>query len=77
MSEKCGINYKWIKVCQTLRVITRALSLFENGVILRYIHFRLIFKMPASLFVEVSEEEINIMRENAYATEFGVTLFKG
>ena len=39
----------------------RALSLVENGVIFRYIHLRLIFKMAASRFVDVSEEEINIM----------------
>jgi len=38
--------------------------------------------MAASRFVDVSEEEINIMRENAiprntkHATKFGVTLFK-
>jgi hypothetical protein len=42
-----------------------------------------IFKMAASRFVDVSEEEINIMKENAiprntkHATTFGVTLFKG
>ena len=43
----------------------------------------LIFKMAASRFVDVSEEEINMMKENAIpkstkdATKFGVTLFKG
>jgi len=43
----------------------------------------LIFKMAASRFVDVSEEEINIKKENAiprntkHATKFGVTLFKG
>ena len=39
----------------------RSLSLVENGVI-RYIHLRLIFKLAASRFVDVSEEEINIMK---------------
>jgi hypothetical protein len=43
----------------------------------------LIFKLAASRFVDVSEEEINIMKENAiprntkHGTKFGVTLFKG
>ena len=42
-----------------------------------------IFKIAASRFVEVSEEEINLMKENAiprntiHATKFGLTLFKG
>ena len=60
----------------------RALSLVENGVILRYIHLRLIFKMAASCFVDGSEKEINIIQENAiprntkHATKFGVTLSK-
>ena len=42
-----------------------------------------IFKMAASRFVDVSEEEINLMKENAiprntkHATRFGMTLFKG
>ena len=42
-----------------------------------------IFKMAVSRFVDVSEEEINIMKENAlprnnkHATNFAVTLFKG
>ena len=43
------------------------LSLNENGVIFRYIHLRLIFKMAASRFDDVSEEEINIMKENCYS----------
>ena len=34
-----------------------------------------IFKIAASRFVNVSEEEINLMKENA--TKFGMTLFKG
>ena len=70
-----------------------ALSLAENGVIFRYNHLRRgdysciaeeqIFKMAASGFVDVSEEEINLMKENAiprnskHATRFGMTLFKG
>ena len=43
----------------------------------------LISKMAASRFVDVSDEEINILKENAIpkntkdATKFGVTLFKG
>ena len=42
-----------------------------------------IVKMAASRFVDVSEEEINLMKENAiprntkHATKFGMTLFKG
>lgn len=70
-SEKCGIKNEWIILYQTLNIIThvivgiRALPLVENGVNFRYIHFRLIFKMAASRFVNVSEKEINIMKENA------------
>ena len=67
-----------------------ALSLAENGVIFRYNHLAeviiaggQIFKMAASRFVDMSEEEINVMIENAiprntkHATKFGMTLFKG
>ena len=42
-----------------------------------------IFKTAASRFVNVSEEEINLMKENAiprntkHDTKFGMTLFKG
>ena len=72
-----------------------ALSLVENGVIFRYNHLPQlprgdpiiaggqIFKIAASRFVNVSEEEINLMKENAiprntkHATKFGMTLFKG
>ena len=42
-----------------------------------------IFKIAASRFVNVSEEEINFMKENAiprntkHVTKFGMTLFKG
>ena len=42
-----------------------------------------IFKMAASRFVDVSDEEINLMKENAipkntkHATKFGITLFEG
>ena len=42
-----------------------------------------IFKIAASRFVNVSEEEINLMKENAFprntkhATKFRMTLFKG
>ena len=42
-----------------------------------------IFKIAASRFVNVSEEEINLLKENAsprntkHATKFGMTLFKG
>ena len=41
------------------------------------------FKMAPLRFVDVSEEEINLMKENAiprntkHATKFGMTLFKG
>ena len=67
-----------------------ALSLAENGVIFRYNHLRrgdysgrTIFKTAASRFVNVSGEEINLMKENAlprntkHATKFGMALFKG
>ena len=42
-----------------------------------------IFKIAASRFVNVSEEEVNLMKENAipknttHATKFRMTLFKG
>ena len=42
-----------------------------------------IFKMAASRCVNMSEEEINVVKENAiprntnHATKFGMTLFKG
>ena len=42
-----------------------------------------IFKIAALRFVNVSEEEINLMKENAiprntkHATKFAMTLFKG
>ena len=42
-----------------------------------------IFKIATSRFVNVSEEEINLMKENAiprntnHATKFRITLFKG
>ena len=55
-----------------------ALSLAENGVIFRYIIAGgQIFKIAASRFVNVSEEEINLMKENViprntkHATKFG------
>ena len=44
---------------------------------------REIFKVAASRFVDVSEEKINLMKENAiprktkHATKFGMTLIKG
>ena len=45
---------------------TLALSLVENGVIFRYKHLSwLIFKMAASRFIDVPEEELNVMKENA------------
>ena len=71
-----------------------ALSLAENGAIFRYNHLPTgdyrgnieggqIFKMAASGFVDMSEKEINLMKENAiprntkHATKFGMTLFNG
>ena len=42
-----------------------------------------IFQMAASRFVDVSDEEINLMKENVilkntkHATKFGITLFNG
>ena len=71
------MNQLLSRITQVITEI-RALSLVENGVIFRYIHVRLIFKMAASRLVDVSEEEINIMKENAilrntkHATKFGV-----
>ena len=44
---------------------------------------RQIFKMAALRFVDMSDKEINLMKENAilkntkHATKFGITLFKG
>ena len=69
------------------------LSFAENGVIFRYNHLRrgnyggrTIFKngrlAPRLVFFDVSEKEINFMKENAlpghtkHATKFGTTLFK-
>ena len=62
----------------------------QNGVIFRYNHLRRgviiiaggqIFKIAASGFVNVSGEEINLMKEIAiskkHVTKFGMTLFKG
>ena len=64
-----------------------ALSLAENSVIFRYNQVIIaggqIFKITASRFVNVSEEYINLMKENAiprntkHATKFGMTHFKG
>ena len=68
-----------------------ALSLTENGVMFRYNHLRRgdhsgrtnFQNIAASRFVNVSEEEINLMKENAiprntkHATKFGMTFFKG
>ena len=62
-----------------------ALSLVENDVIFRYNHLQRggqIFKIAASRFVDVSEEETNLMKENAvtrntkHATKFEMTRFK-
>lgn len=58
-----------------------ALSLVENGVIFRYNHLQLIFKMAVSRFVDVPEEQLKVMKENAVprnttdATKFEVTPF--
>ena len=57
----------------------------ENGVIFccSVIAGGEIFKIAASRFVDVSEEEINLAKENAiprntkYAAKFGMTLFNG
>ena len=38
--------------------------LLQNGVVFRNNHFRLIFKMAALRFVDVSEEEIITVNEN-------------
>ena len=64
-----------------------ALSLAENGVIFRYNHLAeaggQIFKITASRFVNMSEEEINYERKchseeyKKHATKFGMTHFKG
>ena len=43
-----------------------------------YLAEGLIFKMAASHFVDISEEEINLMKENTIiTTKFGITFFKG
>ena len=60
----------------------RALPLAENGVIFRY-NKGPIFLTAALRFVDVPEEEVNLMKESAiprntkHATKFGMTLFKG
>ena len=66
-----------------------ALSLAENGVIFSYNHLRrgdysgrTNFQNSRLVLCHVSEEEINLMKENAiprntkHATKFGMTLFK-
>ena len=68
----------------------RAFWLVENDVLSRYNQLArgdysraLNFEMAASRFVNVTEEEINTIKENSVpkntkdATKFGVTLFKG
>ena len=53
----------------------------SSGVII--ICLEVIITLPARRFVDLSEEEINIMKESAIpksikeATKFGVTLFQG
>ena len=60
-----------------------ALPLAENGVIFRYNHLRGGNYSGRPRYVDVPEEEINLMKENAiprntkHATKFGMTLFKG
>ena len=62
-----------------------ALSLAKNGVIFRYNHLRRGDYSGSTNFQnsDVSEEEINLMKEYAmprntkHATKFGMTLFKG
>ena len=55
-------------------IITSAEVIIEGGQI---------FKIAASRFVNISEEEIKLMKENAiprntkHATKFGMTIFKG
>ena len=70
---------------------SRALSLAENVVIFRYNHLRRgdysgrtnFLKITVSRFVNVSEKEINLMKENAiprntkHATKVEMTHFKG
>ena len=82
-----NILYYNINICIITQVIIEILvvSLAENGVIFRYNHLRRgqIFKMAALRFVDVSKEEIDLMKENAiprntkHATKFRMTLFKG
>ena len=73
----------------TISIITqviieiRTLPLAENGVIFRWIiTYTEVIIAAASRFVDVPEEEINLMEENAiprntkHATKFGMTLFK-
>ena len=84
-------NISLISIINQVIIEIPALSLAEKGVIFRrYNHLRrgdysrrTNFQIAASRFVNVSEEEINLMKENAiprntkHATKFGMTLFKG
>ena len=80
----------YISIITQVIIEILALSLAENGVIFRYNHLRrgdysgrTNFQIAASRFVNVSEEKINLMKENAiprntkHATKFGMTIFKG
>ena len=80
----------WFSIITQLIIEILALSLAENSVIFRYNHLRrgdysgrTNFQNTASRFVDMSEEYINLMKENAiprntkHATKFGMTHFKG
>jgi len=83
------VNLLWHLVIYTLSIITQViieicvLPLAENGVIFRYNHLRGGEYSGCPRFVDVPEEEINLMKENdiprntKHATKFGMTLFKG
>ena len=82
--------YCLISIITQVIIEILALSLAENGFIFRYNHNRrgdysgrTNFQNSRSRFVDVSEEEINLMKENAiprntkHATKLGMALFEG
>ena len=91
------MKYSIFSIITQVIIEILALSLAENGLIFHYNHLcrgdysgteviiagGQIFKIATSQFVNVSEEEINLMKENAiprntkHTTKFGMTLFKG
>ena len=81
--NRSGLFY--LSIITQVNIKIPVLWLVEKYVIWRYNHLpasRPFWKMAARRFVDVSEEEINIMKENAIpkstkeANKFGVTLLQ-